>query len=211
MTRKTEKKYELANATDAADALRDQPAAERSAAEEQAVPDSAEALETGALANAVEAEIAALEARVAELEAKCADAENRYLRCLADFQNYRRRAEEQRSEIAQFANREFIIGLLPVLDNFERAVAAANQAQSVEAFADGVTLILRQLTDLLQKAGVTRIEALGQQFDPNFHEAVERIHDGGHPENTIVEEVQPGYVMQGRVLRPSMVKVALPE
>lgn len=211
MTRKTEKKHEQASAMDAAEVLRDQLAAEESAASDQVTAHAAEAVESGALANALEAEIAALEARVAELEAKCADAENRYLRCLADFQNYRRRAEEQRSEIAQFANREFIIGLLPVLDNFERAVAAANQAQSVEAFADGVTLILRQLTDLLQKAGVTRIEALGQQFDPNYHEAVERIHDGGHPENTIVEEVQPGYVMQGRVLRPSMVKVALPE
>ena len=211
MTRKTDRKHEQPEAADTAGAARDQLPLEAHAAGESEAQQAAETVAESGLADAREAEISALSARVAELEAKCADAENRYLRCLADFQNYRRRAEEQRSEIAQFANREFIIGLLPVLDNFERAVAAANQAQSVEAFADGVSLILRQLTDLLQKAGVTRIEALGRQFDPNYHEAVERIHDGGHPENTIVEEVQPGYVMQGRVLRPSMVKVALPE
>jgi molecular chaperone GrpE len=130
------------------------------------------------------------------------------LRTLADFQNFRRRKEEERGADRQFANRELIIGLLPVLDNFERALAAAEKTRSYDALVDGVRLTLRQLNDFLAKNGVNPIESLGKEFDPNFHEAVMRVEDGGHPENSVVEELQRGYVMHDRVLRPSMVKVA---
>jgi molecular chaperone GrpE len=145
---------------------------------------------------------------VAELESQVEAERNQYLRTLADFQNFRRRNEEQRGELAQFANRELILGMLPVLDNFERALAAADKNQSYEALVGGVALTLRQLQEFLKKNGVEAIEAKGKEFDPNLHEAVMRDEGSDQPENTVVEELQKGYTMHSKVLRPSMVKVA---
>jgi molecular chaperone GrpE len=163
----------------------------------------------GATAVAAETtKLDALKARVSELEKQVSDEKNAHLRALADYQNYRRRSDEQRREAQQFANRELVLGLLPVLDNFERALAAAGKNQNYEALIGGVSLTMRQLQDYLTKHGVEPIEAVGQEFDPNFHEAVMRVEDSEHPENTVVEEVQKGYKMHNRVLRPTMVKVA---
>lgn len=158
-----------------------------------------------------ESETERLKARVAELEKQLDQQQDQHLRAIADFQNTRRRIEEGKNEAIQFANREVILGLLPVLDNFERALAAAEKSQSYEALMGGVALTLRQLQDFLKKNGVEPIAAQGQEFDPNFHEAVARVDDGDHPENSVVEELQRGYTMHNRVLRPSMVKVARSE
>jgi len=196
----TDMAAEPAVPTDEVGAATDPPVTTEERIPEQVISDDA-------LADA-EAEIAALQARVEELEKQVEQERNQYLRTLADFQNFRRRSEEQRGEERQFANRELILALLPVVDNFERALAAAEKNQSYEALVGGVTLILRQLQDFLAKNGVEAIEALGKEFDPNFHEAVMRVENGEHPENTIVDELQRGYVMHNRVLRPSMVKVA---
>lgn len=153
-------------------------------------------------------ELEALRARVAELEKQVEQEHAQYLRAMADFQNFRRRHEEQRGEVQQFANREMIMALLPIVDNFERALAAADKNQSYEALVGGVALILRQLQEFLNKHGVEPIDAIGKEFDPNLHEAVMRVEDSEHPENTVVDELQKGYTMHSRVLRPSMVKVA---
>ncbi len=153
-------------------------------------------------------EVETLRARVQELEKHLERERHLHLRALADFQNYKRRADEQRSEIVQFANREMMLGLLPILDNLERALAAAEQTHSYEALVGGVALTLRQMQEYLKKNGVEAIEALGKEFDPNLHEAVMRVEDSEHPENTVVDEVQKGYMMHSRVLRPTMVKVA---
>ncbi|MGC8669373.1 MAG: nucleotide exchange factor GrpE [Chthonomonadales bacterium] len=159
-------------------------------------------------AAALQQELAMLRARVQELEKQLERERHLHLRALADFQNYKRRADEQRSEIVQFANREMMLGLLPILDNLERALAAAEQTHSYEALVGGVALTLRQMQEYLKKNGVEAIEALGKEFDPNLHEAVMRVDDSEHPENTVVDEVQKGYMMHSRVLRPTMVKVA---
>ena len=159
-------------------------------------------------ASVVDQELEGLRDKVAALEKHVEDERSNHLRALADFQNYKRRVEEQRGELAQFANRELILGLLPVLDNFERALSAAEQTKSYEALMGGVGLTLRQLQDFLKKNGVETIETEGKEFNPEFHEAVARVEDGDHPDNTIVEELQRGYMMHSRVLRPSMVKVA---
>ena len=148
------------------------------------------------------------EDRIRLLEKQVEDEHNLYLRTLADFQNFRRRQEEENRQIRQIANRELILSLLPVIDNFERALSAAEQSQSYEALVGGVALTLRQMQEFLKRNGVEAIESVGQEFDPNFHEAVMRVEDSEHPENTIVEELQRGYSMNDRVLRPSMVKVA---
>lgn len=157
------------------------------------------------------AEIDQLKKRVSTLEGDVKEAESARLRSIADFQTFRRRSDEQRIESMRFANSELIIGLLPVLDNFERALAAAQKNQSFEGLMGGVELILRQLNDFLVKQGVEQIEAVGQEFDPNFHEAIMRVDPVDQPENIVVAEMQKGYKHHNRVLRPSMVKVAKSE
>jgi len=155
-------------------------------------------------------ELEALRARIAELEQALEQERDQHLRVLADFQNYRRRSEEQKAEIRRFANRELILGLLPVLDNFERALQAAEKNKSYEALAGGVALTHRQLLDYLKQQGVEPIEAVGEEFDPNLHEAVQRV-EGDQPDNTVVQDVRKGYRMHDRVLRPSQVTVARSE
>ena len=184
----------------------------REVAEEPAV-DNGSTPEAAAEANSVQAEVvdesaSGLATRIAELEAALATEKDHSLRTLAEFQNFRRRMEEENRRHAQFANEELVRALLPVLDNFERALAAAEKNHSFESLMGGVTLTHRQLLDLLKKTGVEPIETKGRTFDPNYHEAVERVPESGEPENQIVQELQRGYMMNSRVLRPSLVRVA---
>lgn len=182
--------------------------AEASAGTEQ--PDSAALLSVAEEeVKRLKALVEQLEEQVREKEKQIEDEHNQYLRVLAEFKNFRRRSEDQGKEQIQFANRELIIGLLPLLDNFERAIAAAEKNQSFEALIGGVMLTLRQFQDFLKKNGVEPIEAVGKEFDPNLHEAVSRVEDGDAPDNTVVEEFQRGYMMRERVLRPAMVKVKM--
>jgi molecular chaperone GrpE len=150
----------------------------------------------------------ASDSRVGDLEKQVQELTDQNLRTLAEFQNFRRRTEEENRRYAQFANEELIRSLLPVLDNFERALAAAEKNKSFETLMGGVALTHRQMLDLLKKNGVEPIETKGRSFDPNFHEAVERVSDTDEPENSVVQELQRGYTMNSRVLRPSLVKVA---
>jgi molecular chaperone GrpE len=133
---------------------------------------------------------------------------NHYLRSLADFSNFKRRRQEEFETQVQFANQELILKLLPVIDNFERALQASQVNHNFDALAEGVSLTLRQLKDMLEREGVEPIEAVGQEFDPMIHEAVMRIESDEYPENTVVEELEKGYTQRSRVIRPSRVKVA---
>ncbi len=185
--------------------------AEENAAETVAAADGQAAAPEQTLESAeeaVSADIAAMQDQLRELSNQVDAARDQYLRTLADFQNFRRRTEEQKGELVRFANRELVAQFLPILDNFERAMNSAAKSQNYEALMGGVSLTYRQLQEFLQKNGVNPIEALGAEFDPNLHEAVMRVEDGEHPENTVVEELQRGYTMHDRVVRPSMVKVA---
>jgi molecular chaperone GrpE len=125
------------------------------------------------------------------------------------MQNYRRRAEEQKRDAAQFAISDFAEGLLPVLDNFDRALASAVKAQSFEALMSGVALTQKQLSDVLKRNGLEPIEAAGLPFDPNLHEAILTAEADDVPENTVIEDLQRGYTLHGRVLRASKVKVSV--
>lgn len=130
---------------------------------------------------------------------------NRLLRLQADFDNFRRRSRQEKEEISQVVSGGVVRELLPVLDNFERALAAPGQdAAQIRA---GVELVYRQFGGILEKLGVTPIAAVGGQFDPARHEAVMRVEDDGQADGLIVGELQKGYELQGKVLRPSMVKV----
>jgi molecular chaperone GrpE len=152
--------------------------------------------------------ITALQAELEEERRKREEAEKRLIYQQAEFQNFRRRKEEENAALQKFGNSELLKNLLPTLDNFERALAAAEKTKNFDALVGGVSGTLKQLQAFLKKSGVTPIEALGREFDPNFHEAIGHTDSGEYPPNTVAEEVQRGYVMHDRVLRPSLVKVA---
>jgi len=153
----------------------------------------------------------ALQTEMAQLQKDAEEAHSRYLRTLADFDNFRKRQRDETARLCDFAKEEVISQLLPILDNFERSADAAEAQHSYDALVEGVTLTLKQLRDMLEKAGVEPIEAVGQEFNPEFHEALMRTHTDEYPENTIVEEFERGYTINGKVIRPARVRVAVPE
>jgi molecular chaperone GrpE len=131
---------------------------------------------------------------------------DRYLRTLADFENYRKRADREKSDFFRYATAGLIKDLLPVLDNFDRAL---DHAEEGDEFHKGVLLIYKQLFDVLQKNGVKPIEEVGVHFDPNIHEAVIREEDPSVPSHSVVAILQKGYFLHDRLLRPALVKVAV--
>jgi molecular chaperone GrpE len=145
------------------------------------------------------------------LEAKTLLAEehrDRYLRGAAEFDNARKRAAREREEYTRYANESLLRELLPVLDNFERALQSARIEPTAAAVTAGVELIQRELLRVLEKFGVTSFTSVGQPFDPERHEAIARVPAQGQPEGTVVDETARGYLLNGRVLRPAMVTVA---
>ena len=149
-----------------------------------------------------------LEAELVQTKAKADEHYDSLLRLQAEFDNYRKRTQKEKAEIIKYASERIIGELLPVLDNFERAASSAQSNPDFNAFSQGVDMILRQLQTALGKEGLKEIEAVGQPFDPNLHDAVLRVESDEHPENTVVEELQKGYYLKEKILRPSMVKVS---
>jgi molecular chaperone GrpE len=131
---------------------------------------------------------------------------DRMARSQAEFDNARKRAAREQQEYRDYASADVIKALLPVIDNFERALNAA-QGQASE-FRTGIELIYKQLQDVLQKAGVRRLDAKGKQFDPRLHEAIEMVETEDVPDDEVLEELQSGYMLKDRLLRPAMVRVA---
>ena len=133
----------------------------------------------------------------------------RYQRLAADFENYKRRTRQELTDRTQYANEELVARLLPILDNFRRALDHAPQGVDRSWF-EGIKLVARQFEDVLQAQGLSQIPAVGEKFDPSQHEAIAREETDEHEEGTVVEELQPGYRLHNRVLRPTLVKVAHP-
>jgi molecular chaperone GrpE len=131
---------------------------------------------------------------------------DRYLRTLADFDNFRKRSEREKNDYFRYALFGFVRDLLPVLDNFDRALEHAEEG---DEFHKGVLLIYKQLFDVLQKHGVRPIDEAGVRFDPNIHEGVVREENPDVPSHTVVAILQKGYYLHDRLLRPAMVKVAV--
>ena len=129
-------------------------------------------------------------------------------RLQAEFDNYRKRTNREKEEFARYASEGVVASLLPILDNFERAIAAAQNTKDLASFAQGVEMIYKQMLNTLAKEGLQPIEAMGQPFDPNIHEAVMQVDSEEYPENTVVEELRKGYYLKDKLLRPSMVKVS---
>jgi molecular chaperone GrpE len=133
----------------------------------------------------------------------------RYQRLAADFENYKRRTRQELADRTQYANEELLRRLLPILDNFRRALEHAPDGIDKNWF-EGIKLVARQFEDVLQAQGLSTIPAVGEKFDPTQHEAIAREETDEHEEGTVVEEMQPGYRLHNRVLRPTLVKVAHP-
>lgn len=146
-------------------------------------------------------------AELGRLQQELEDLRDRSLRTLADYENYRKRVERERTESRRYAGFEVLRELLEVVDNLERAVAAPG---SVDELKQGVELILKQLHDLLRRSGVRPVPAVGEPFDPNMHEAVSRDQDATVDQPTVTAEHQPGFWMHERLLRPAVVSVAMP-
>ena len=134
------------------------------------------------------------------------DLQDRLLRRQAEFDNFRRRAERERAEVVEYANTETVRSLLPILDDFERALKVESADKE---YARGMELIYQRLSDSLKKLGVEAITCTGQPFDPHLHHAVEMVETDEHDDHTILEEYQRGYNFKGKLLRPAMVKVAV--
>lgn len=133
----------------------------------------------------------------------------RYLRLLADFDNYKRRTSSEKDDIYKYGAMNLIKELLPVLDSFELALKnpPADAIESVKAYQDGFEKVQRQLVDNLGKAGLERIEALGKEYDPNFHEAIMVVDDDSQPVNTVIDELRAGYKFKDKVIRPTVCRV----
>jgi len=141
------------------------------------------------------------------------DYRDRFLRSVAEFDNYRKRIERERRELAEFVSFEILQDLLPLVDDLERALAAAgpsgeNTTQTVATYRTGVELIHKQLAELLRKRNVTPIQATGADFDPHIHQAVATEPSTTHRDNEVIEDLRRGYRLGERLLRPAMVKVA---
>jgi molecular chaperone GrpE len=170
-------------------------------------PQSGDAAQS-AEAREITEETAHADADVTKLAADLEDLRQTLLRRQADFDNYRKRIEKERAEDAKRATARVIEGLIPVIDGFEHALAAHREAE-YENYRKGFELIYKQLLDHVKRLGVERMEPAGKPFDPHLHQAMDRTETTEHPDGTILQVFQPGYVFHGRVLRPAMVRVAV--
>ncbi len=145
---------------------------------------------------------------VTQLQTELSQLKEMYLRKLAEFDNFRKRTEREREEIRSIANENLVRDLVPVLDNFDRALQHAGQADTA-SLRVGVEMIYRQFRELLQRRGVTEVDPSGGTFNPEVHEAVQRVEDPRHPVGKVVNVIAKGYLLSGRLIRPALVAVAV--
>lgn len=158
--------------------------------------------EETAAADSVQAELEALRKQVEEQQ-------ERYMRAQADFDNFRRRTRQEKEEFAKYASSKLVEQLLPVLDNFERALASSKESRDFDSLLKGIEMTFRQLDQSLEQEGLKRMEAVGQPFNPEFHQAIQQVESDEHEEGVVVEEVMKGYLYKDKVIRPAMVKVSM--
>ncbi len=156
----------------------------------------------------VEDEAGQLRQELAQVQSEAKVHQEQYLRTLADMENLRKRTQRDKEELAKFANENILREILPVMDNLERAVEHAEQAESCDGLFEGVQMTLTQFGQLLSKFGVEPVEAIGQIFDPAFHQAMGQLESEEHPVNTVIQQMQKGYQLNDRLLRPAFVMLA---
>jgi molecular chaperone GrpE len=177
----------------------------------QTVENTEPAEQEEAAADAEERELSPEEQLQAELDQARSEAkahQEQYLRTLADMENLRKRTQREKEDLAKFANENILRDILPVIDNLERAIEHAEQAESNEGLLEGVQMTLTQFSQVLDRFGVKPVESLGQPFDPALHQAMGQMETEEYPTNTVAHQMQKGYQLNERLLRPAMVMVA---
>jgi molecular chaperone GrpE len=156
-------------------------------------------------------EIAELRARVKELEDENSELKDQYLRKQADFENFRKRMSREKADAIAYANKQLLLDIVTIIDDFERAIKSAEESRDFDSFHEGVALIEKQFTSMLErKWGLKRFDSEGEEFDPQKHEAVMTDEDADHDKPVVVEDYQKGYFLNDKVLRSAKVKVAVP-
>ena len=176
--------------------------------EKKQEPVAAEEVEQEVTVEVVESEQEPLQAELEKAQEDANAAKDQYLRTLADMDNLRKRTQREKEELGKFANENILRDILPVVDNLERALEHAEQAHSNEGLLEGVQMTLDQFSQVLKKFGVAAVASLGQTFDPALHQAMGQMETVEYPANAVAQEMQKGYVLNERLLRPSMVMIA---
>ncbi|MDN7245809.1 nucleotide exchange factor GrpE [Planococcus shenhongbingii] len=152
---------------------------------------------------AAEAQVDETAALREQLEAE----QNKYLRLMADYDNFKRRAQKDKQDAEKFRAQSLLTDLLPVMDNFDRALAVEAKSEEAASILKGLEMVRNNLLEAVKREGLEEVKALGEPFDPNFHQAVMQEKDENAESGSVLMELQKGYTLKGRVLRPSMVKV----
>jgi molecular chaperone GrpE len=183
--------------------------ARNSEVRDEDLPDSEPEAETGE-EQEPPTEVDQLKKEVAEARAEAAETYDRLLRLSAEFENYKKRMQRQAEDHRKYANESIIKDLLSVVDNLERAVNASRQSdsQADACMLEGLEMTLNEIRKVLKKYHVEPVEAVGQPFDPTYHEAVMQQPSEDYPDNTVIQEMQKGYMLHDRLIRPAMVVVA---
>lgn len=171
------------------------------------IPESAESQET---AENDEADTKITD-EISSLKAELDKVNNQYIRLAADFDNYRKRQMQEREALLKYGAEETLKKMIEALDNIDRAKASVENVEDVNTVKDSYNLVFKQIYDVLQKIGLEVIDTKDKEFDPNMHEAVMQTPTSDYPENTIIAELQKGYKLGDKVLRPSLVNVAVSE
>jgi molecular chaperone GrpE len=150
-----------------------------------------------------------LKAQLEAAEQKAEENYQKFLRAQADLDNVKRRTRKEKEDQAKYASLPLLEQILPALDNFERAIEASKGTQDIDSIIKGVEMVFRQMEQVFQKEGVEVIPSVGQPFDPNVHQAVMQVESDEFESGTVVEELQKGYILKDKVIRPSMVKVSV--
>jgi molecular chaperone GrpE len=150
-----------------------------------------------------------MEEKIESLEKEAKETHDRLLRVSAEFENYKKRAAREMNDFRKFANESFVKAMLPVIDNLDRAIESSNnEKQTDSSMVEGVNMTLKEILKVLEQFGVKRFDSLGDTFDPGLHQAVMQEETDRHAENSVVKELQKGYMIHDRLLRPAMVVVS---
>ena len=145
--------------------------------------------------------------KLQEMEKKAAENYDKYVRAAAELDNYKKRAVREKADAIKYGNENLLRDILPLVDNMDRAMEHACNSDDFDAFREGLKMLQQQLLSCLQKHGVEQIEAVGKDFDPHVHEAMLQVESKEHEESKVVGEFERGYLLNGRLLRPSKVSV----
>jgi len=171
-----------------------------------------ETVDAANLEEIVDAEVEVIDGPALALQAarKLADENHeRYMRVQADYDNFRRRSRLEKEDFAKYASVKLIEQLLPIVDNFERALAASQQVKDFDALIKGIEMTAKQLDQVLESEGLKAIESVNQPFNPDYHQAIMQVESEEHEEGIVVEEIQKGYTLKDKVIRAAMVKVSM--